>query len=392
MKQIWKQTGRCRAGEWWLVLALLAVTSSLSHAQFSFFKSKGHAPEELRQAIPWGPGGMVFTPKGDCIVSCHQFFDPPPPWRVVILKKGSDQWEPYPTEGMNNGTLAPQLNLDAVLGLAIDADGVLWMLDNGRRNEVPPKVVAWDTVKNTFKKVVDLTAAVRSTSFLCNIVVDPNEPFLYISDPANGADAALIVVDLNTNLARRLCEGDYHVRPSQGVDLVVQGQPVEVRRPDGFTVRPLGGLNPIAIDPKGRWLFFGPMNGRNLYRIETKYLRDIAISPQEIVERIETYSIKPVTDSIAVDSRGTVYFADIGQNTIGYVSEDDKKKEYHLLVNPPDPRLLWPGGLFLDNNGMLNLFSKQLHLTPLYNGGKSSVVGPFPIFRIRPVSTGMFWK
>ncbi|HRX55459.1 MAG TPA: hypothetical protein P5016_13145, partial [Verrucomicrobiales bacterium] len=94
MKQIWKQTGRSRAGEWWLVLALLAVTSSLSQAQFSFFKSKGHAPEELRQAIPWGPGCMVFTPKGDCIVSCHQFFDPPPPWRVVILKKGSDQWEP----------------------------------------------------------------------------------------------------------------------------------------------------------------------------------------------------------------------------------------------------------------------------------------------------------
>ncbi|MEZ5432395.1 MAG: hypothetical protein R3F31_14705 [Verrucomicrobiales bacterium] len=61
MKQIWKQTGRSREGEWWLVLALLAVTSSLSQAQFSFFKSKGHAPEELRQAIPWGPGCMVFT-------------------------------------------------------------------------------------------------------------------------------------------------------------------------------------------------------------------------------------------------------------------------------------------------------------------------------------------
>lgn len=378
---------------WGMALGFLGllVTSSVQ-AQFSWFRSRGHQPEELRQRVPWGPACMVFTPKGDCIVSCHQFFDPPAPWQVIILKKGSDQWQPYPREEMNTGAMIPQYNLDSVMGLAIDGAGVVWMLDNGRRGDRIPKVVAWDTAKDEMFKVVDLPGAVRSTSFLTNIVVDPNEPFLYISDPANGADAALIVVDLRTNVMRRLLEGSYHVRPSQGVDLMVQGQAVEVRRPDGFTVRPLGGVNPLAIDPKGRWLYFGPMNSHNLYRVETRWLRDISLTAEQLQERVVSFSSKPVCDSIAVDGKGTVYFADIQQNTIGYVSEGDKKREYHLLVDPPDPRLLWPGGLFLDSSGMLNVLSKQLHMTPLYNGGKSSIVGPFPIFRVRTISGGMFWK
>ena len=42
--------------------------------------------------------------------------------------------------------------------LAADADdaGVVWMLDNGRRGEEMPKIVAWDTKKDQLHKVIYL--------------------------------------------------------------------------------------------------------------------------------------------------------------------------------------------------------------------------------------------
>ena len=48
--------------------------------------------------------------------------------------------------------------LDSVLGIRCDPKGIVWMLDNGRRSDRPPKLVAWDSNRNQFHKVIELAA------------------------------------------------------------------------------------------------------------------------------------------------------------------------------------------------------------------------------------------
>ncbi|MCB1231398.1 MAG: hypothetical protein KDN19_14085 [Verrucomicrobiae bacterium] len=355
----------------------------------TLFKRNADGLDPVEQA-PCGPGGLAITPSGDYIISCHQFFNPT--YSVVRLNRDGI-WEAFPNISMNTPAPGNQLALDSVLGIVCDEDGVVWMLDNGRRSQTAPKLVGWDTTKGktggTHKIINFVAPAVLKTSFLRNLVLDPEEPFIYISDPALGQDAAVIVVDLNTGLTRRILQGHYSVQPDENIALELDGKPVEAKTQDGRTVQPLAGVSPLAIDREGKWLYFGPMYGRYLYRIQTEFLRDPTLDNTQIGSKVQAFSGKPICDSIAIDPRGNVYFGDIGGNAIGYVTPDDKYLQYHYLIQ--DGRLIWPGGLTFGNDGKLHFFSNQLHRTPIYNGGKDVSAPPFEIFRIKPLPKKGLW-
>ncbi len=355
----------------------------------SLFKRSSDGLDAVEQA-PCGPGGLAITPSGDYIISCHQFFHP----TYAVLRLNRDGiWEPFPNIQMNTPAPGNQLALDSVLGIVCDEDGVVWMLDNGRRSQTAPKLVGWDTTKDestALRQVINFVApTVLKTTFLRNLALDPEKPFIYISDPAMGPDAALIVVDLKTNLTRRVLQGHYSVQPDPTVSLELDGKPVEAKSQDGKSVQPLSGVSPLAVDAEGKWLYFGPMHGRTLYRVETQFLQDPTLDPNQLSAKVQGFSSKPICDSIAIDPRGNVYFGDIGGNAIGYVTEDEKYLQYHYLIQ--DGRLIWPGGLTFGTDGKLHFFSNQLHRTPIYNGGKNVSTPPFEIFRVKPLPKKGLW-
>ena len=191
------------------------------------------------------------------------------------------------------------------------------MLDNGTRGEATAKIVAWDTDEDELHRVFYLPHPVTlSSSFLNDLTLHPEEPYLYISDPAAGSDAAIIVVELETGRARRVLEGLHGVVPEQ-IKLEMDGRAMQVRRPDGSSAEPQIGANPIAVDRRGDWLYFGPMKGRTLYRIRTDYLHDSSLSVQELASRVEGYAEKPICDGISIDSKGNIYVSDVQNNAIG---------------------------------------------------------------------------
>lgn len=355
----------------------------------SLFKRSSDGLETVVQA-PCGPGGLTITPAGDYIVSCHQFFDP----TYAVLKLSRDGiWEPFPDIAMNTPGPGNPLALDSVLGMACDEDGIVWMLDNGRRSETAPKLVGWDTEKGKkggLHRSIPLVApAVLKTSFLRGLALDPEEPFIYISDPASGEDAAIIVVNLTTGLTRRVLQGHFSVQPDPRAVLQLDGRSVEARSADGRQVRPLSGVSPIAVDRRGEWLYFGPMHGGTLYRVNTDIIRDPTLDPLQLAAKVQAFSVKPICDSLAIDARGNVYFGDLAGNAIGYVTPEEKYLKYHYLVQ--DGRLIWPGGLTIGTDGKLHFFSNQLHRTPIYNSGKDVSAPPFEIFRIKPLPSKGFW-
>lgn len=346
----------------------------------SFFKRADNDLQETVQA-PTGPGGMAMHPSGDYIISCHQFFHPT--YRVMRLVR-KNGWVPFPNEEMNTPGSAAPVILDSVLGIACDSRGIIWMLDNGRRSDVPPKLVAWDTKRDQLHQVIFINSqALTPRSFLRNLVLDPVAPYIYISDPADGISSAIIVVNTSTGLTRRVLQGHRSTQMEPNIILQLDGRSIIVRRPDGELATPLTGVSPIAIDRKGEWLYYGPRNGASLFRIRTELLQREDLPRQSLESQVNGVSPKPIADSMVLDARGNVYFGDIARGSIDYVSPDDNYLDLRLFLQ--DPRLIWPGGLVIGPDGNLHFFSSQLHRAPFFNGGKDITAPPFSIFKTRPL-------
>lgn len=363
-----------------LVIVLGAAFAAAAAAQFA-----GVGSGKLADAaqVTHSPGGMTITPGGSIILSLHQFQKAVE--RVVEITPEGEVLS-FPNAEISRGKDGAPFKLDAVLGLQCDKRGVVWMLDNGRRGETMPKLVGWDSGKDELVKIIYIPEpATIASSFLNDLAIDPQEPYAYITDPASGPDAALIVIDLESGLSRRVLQGDASVVPDPG-DLVIDGRVVEVERPDGTIVKPMGGAGPIAIDRKGDWVYFGPMVGSLLYRVPSELLRDTDIAPGDLAAGVKRYAPRPPCDGISMDSKDNIYLADIGAKAIGVIRASNDVKTYEIYE--ANDNLLWPDGLCFGNDGRLYFYASQMHLMAPYNGGRDRTNPPFQIYKIKALSSG----
>ena len=100
-----------------------------------------------------GPGNVTVTDSGRIILSQHQFYDPQ---YSVVEFQGNDAVGPFPNKTLNDRSGHADLSLDSVLGIRTDAQGVVWMLDNGMRSGITPKLVGWDTHNDKLYRVIYL--------------------------------------------------------------------------------------------------------------------------------------------------------------------------------------------------------------------------------------------
>ena len=338
---------------------------------------------EVFAKLPQGPGNLTVTPAGDVIVSLHQFYETEA--RVVKVSRDGEM-TPYPNEAWAvGGAVGDRLTLDSVLGIQSDTMGIVWMLDNGMRSGITPKLVGWDSRRDRLVRVVHLPPPItpKEGAFVNDLAVDTTHNTIYIADPANGPDAALIVVDLSTGHARRVLEGHRSVVP-EDEDLIIDGSAVEILLDDGEVIRPRVGVNPIALDAQNQWLYYGPMHGRTLYRIRAADLRDPSLSPEELEDRIERYADKPLCDGISIDRSGNIYISDLASNAIGMIDAD---REYRIRYQDPT-RLAWPDAFAFGPDGWMYVVSNQLHRSKRLNAGETAVEPPFYINRFRPRSAG----
>lgn len=308
--------------------------------------------------LPLAPAGMTISPKGTYLISVSP--DEKPQNRIIEVSKTGES-KPFPNVAIGQASRSESLVLDAIKGMQTDKQGNVWMLDNGRRSELPPKVVAWDYDHSRIHRVFNLAPpAVLPGSLLDDLALDPEQPFVYLADPAKGSDAALIVLDTSSGLARRVLQGHPSVVPVTGLDLIVDGKKLQTLRLDGSVADPQGGVNPIAVDRKGEWLYFGPMRSKHLYRIRTEHLRNPGLSPEKLAGLVEDYAAKPLCDGITLDSKGNVYVSDLAAKAIGMIAADTR--EYRVLIT--DPRLLWPDGLCFGIDGRLCFFTNVAKTRP----------------------------
>lgn len=362
------RTGLCRV----LLtgLSLLAVTGCGSEAQREL---------QLVASLDQAPGNITVTPDQRIIFSLHQFFAPD--WRVAEWSAG--RLQAFPTPAVASGA-DRDVKLHSVLGIQSDSKGVVWMLDNGLRGGAIPKLVGWDSRKGKLQKLIFLPEPIsRANSFVNDLAIDEARHQVYIADPAGGDNAALIVVDYRSGYARRVLQGHASVVP-EDLDLVIDDQAVEVMQPDGGLVRPRIGVNPIALDTRGEWLYYGPMHGTSLYRVRVTDLLDENLTAEALAGKVERYGRKPICDGISIDSDDNVYVTDIGNNAIGVI---DPSREYRILIQ--DPRLSWPDAFSFGPDGRLYTVTNQLHRSATLHAGEQSAVPPFHIFAFEPLAAGV---
>jgi sugar lactone lactonase YvrE len=197
------------------------------------------------------------------------------------------------------------------------------------------------------------------------------------------AASALIVVDMHSGSARRVLQGDRSVVP-EDLELIVDGQAVEIRQADGTLLRPRVGVNPIALEAGNAWLYYGPMSGTSLYRIPVEDLRNGALAAEALSARVERYGRKPVCDGISIDNAGNVYVTDIGNNSIGVIGRGGEYRSYLT-----DPRLSWPDAFSFGPDNRLYTVANQLHRSALLHAGEATARPPFYLFSFTPLAGGV---
>lgn len=297
--------------------------------------------------LPLAPACMTVSPRGTYLFGVSP--DEKPQNRAVEVSKVGES-KPFPTLSISQAVKEEPVVLDAVRGMVTDSYGIVWMLDNGRRSEIPVKLVSWDYGHKKLHRVVYIVApAVLPSSAPVDIAMDPEFPFVYLADPAGGDDAALIVVDLTTGISRRVLQGHPSVQPDASLTLSIDGVRIESKRLDGSAADPIGGVTPLALDKKGEWLYFGPLRSTYLYRVKTEYLRNASLSAEKLAGLVEQYAAKPICAGITLDSKGNVYVSDLATKAIGMIASGSK--QYKVLAT--DPRLLWPDALCFGPDGRL---------------------------------------
>ncbi|MEQ1531657.1 MAG: L-dopachrome tautomerase-related protein, partial [Methylococcales bacterium] len=214
-----------------------------------------------------GPGNVTVTDTGRIIMSLHQFYQP----KFTVVEYKDNALVPFPNKELVDADSKSAMKLDSVLGIR-SANGIVWMLDNGMRSGVTPKLVGWDIKADKLHQVIMLPAPIApKDAFVNDFAVDTRHNLIIISDPAGGTNAGLIVINLSTGKVRRVLEGHSSVMP-ENVDLVIDQVPIQVKDNAGKLSRPHIGVNPITEDLHNEWLYFGPMHGHSLYRIKAEDL------------------------------------------------------------------------------------------------------------------------
>jgi hypothetical protein len=341
--------------------------------------------DEVEEVLQFSlaPAALTSSPSGEWLVALDQR-EKPSLRAVRILKSG--EVIPFPDRAMSTADTGARLPLDALEAISVSQDGIVWMLDNGRRSETNPKLVGWNIEKDRLHRIIHLNApAVIPSSFCTDLALDPTEPIAYIADPAKGQDAALIVADLNTGLCRRLLQGSPCVQPDPSVTLPVSALSERTtRRIDGTTTVTQCGVDALAIDRRGEWLYFAGLQSHTLYRLPAPLLRNLDTPEADLVKAVENYATKPTSISMAMDSKGNLYLGESANRAIGII--DAKERTYRPLVS--DVRLLWPDSLTFGHDGRLYFSSPNKTAPKAGDSTPSQVKVTYSLFRTRTPASG----
>jgi hypothetical protein len=319
--------------------------------------------------------GVAVSPKGRVFASFPRWTSLAAPSVMEAQPDGS--FRPYPGNEWNDWWPGASSHDRIVSSHAVFADSSnhLWVVDDAGPRVAPAvegaaKLVRIDLATDRVSRVYPLRADIlpRGT-MIGHVRVDARHA--YVTEAHHGS---ILVVDLDTGLARKVLEGAPSTRADPSIVPVVEGR--EMRRTTGEV--PQLHVDLLELSEDGEWLYFMPLFGPVLRRIETRLLHDEALSEDELSARVEDVARVPPLAGITIDRKGTLYFCSFTENAILRMGQD---RRIETLI--ADPRISFPNEPAIGPDGWLYFPSSQANRLPAFNGGVSRVVLPFEVFKVK---------
>jgi sugar lactone lactonase YvrE len=283
---------------------------------------------------------------------------------------------PFPS-----GTVQPHL-FDTVLGIVIDRSNRLWSIDHGNHGFATARLLAFDLASGNIVHDYEFPPEIAPTgSLLQDLQVSADGETVFIADASLWRkNPAIIVYDVATRAGRRVLQS----HDSVSVQDYVVRTPAKQLSFLGGLVDFKVGVDGIAIDATGEWLYYGATNQSGLFRIRVKDLRNPTLPARDLENLVERYSDKPLSDGLSTDLDGNVYITDVEHGAISIV---DTQKNISTLVR--SPKIRWADGLSFGPDGYLYIADSAIPEQILQTSKHIQSQGPYFIFRLQPGAEGI---
>jgi sugar lactone lactonase YvrE len=329
---------------------------------------------ELVADLEKPPGNIAVSESGRVFFTFHPEGDP----EIKLAELVNGRPVPYPNiEFQKSGTL----HFDTILSVRIDRQNRLWALDYALHGVDQPRLFAFDLNTNQMVHQYDFTPEIAGLgSMLNDFQVDPEGNKIYIAESSIfRMKPAIIVYDIAAKRARRLLESHSSVQAEAfiprppGREMVIFGI---------FTIKP--GVDSIALDRKGEWLYFAAVTSKSMYRIKAADLNDESLSADALAARVENFAPKTMSDGISTDLDNNIYITDLEHSAIISLGQDRKLKT--LLK---DSRLRWPDGMSFGPDNWLYITCSSLQDVIFKSADHIRSQSPYQIFRFKPGPAGI---
>ncbi len=297
--------------------------------------------------------------------------------RIRFAEDGSVRRMAWPDKAMNLVDDPASLTeselrekLVSVQAVHTDRKGRIWILDTGNPRfagviDGAPKLIMVNPTTGRVERTYAFdTDIAKENTYLNDVRIDSRYERAYITDSGIGG---LIVVDLDTGDARRVLDGHPSTLAEPDFTPIIGGRAF---------VDPQSGQPPqihadgIALSPDGRHLYWQALTARTLYRLPTRVLADFDLDDSQIAAEIENLGRTVMTDGMAFDGRGNLYFSALELDAVMYRTPTG---EIRTLWS--SPTLAWPDTFSYDAvRDVLYVTTAQIHRMP----GRAGPSMPWP--------------
>jgi sugar lactone lactonase YvrE len=324
------------------------------------------------------PGNLAVSKDNRVFITYHAESRP----ETKVLEVVHGKAVPYPNEAFQHERPNGQPFFDHIFNIRIDRQNRLWTLDHGFHGLKKPRLMAFDLATNTLVHDYIFPSDVAGVgSYIQDMQIDSTGEHIYIADIGVVAKKpGIIIYNTKTRAARRVL--DRHTS--------VMEEPFEINA-QGRKMYPLGGLywmhpalDPIALDKRDEWLYFGPMAGSSLYRARTSDINNTSLTAEQLASRVERYATKSQCDGLTMDNEDNIYVTSIEDGAINVIGRDRTQK---TLVK--HEKMRWPDCLSFGGDGYVYVADSDIPDVMMKSKEHIKASAPFYVFRFKALAAGV---